>query len=186
MSTVTSEPASKAQDTAEASSPAADFVLVDTPDFAAEGDLSRKSWRELISLGRECLQNGHVASAQRVFKRALDVKPNHPLCRSYLGLCYALLNPCSVSALPLCKTAASEMHRPDIFLNLGKVYMVMENRQKAVAAFDHGLAIDPRNEALRQEMQRIGVRKRPVLFFLPRENVLNVKLGKLFKRMGLR
>ena len=136
MSTITSDSASKAQDAPATVSPAADFVLVETPDFASEKDLSRKSWRELISLGRDCLRQGRFAAAQQVFKRALDLKPNHPLCRSYLGLCYALLNPCSVSALPMCKTAAAEMHRPDIFLNLGKVYALMENRKKAIASLE--------------------------------------------------
>ena len=50
-------------------------------------------------------------------------------------------------------------------------------------AIAQGLALDPRNSALRSLQSEIGVRKRPVLGFLSRNNPVNRTLGKLRRQM---
>jgi hypothetical protein len=44
------------------------------------------------------------------------------------------------------------------------------------------LMIDPANQEIGQELQRLGVRRSPVLSFLPRRHVLNRWIGVVRRR----
>ena len=50
-------------------------------------------------------------------------------------------------------------------------------------AIAQGLALDPRNAALRALHDEIGVRKRPVFGFLSRNNPVNRTLGRLRRNL---
>ena len=86
----------------------------------------------------------------------------------------------SIMAVKVCRTAArQEGYRPEVCWNLGRVLLLANRRREAHRAFTWGLRMQPDHSGIRQEIQRMGQRKRPVLPFLPRGNALNVFLGRL-------
>ena len=69
---------------------------------------------------------------------------------------------------------------PDLLVNLAKAYLVARNKRAAVHALRRALnrsrGVDPRAQA---ELAALGIRRTPVLGFLPRGFFLNAWLGRL-------
>lgn len=103
---------------------------------------------------------------------------------SFLGYGIARYQRQVKEGLRLCEHAVkAQFYNPDCHLNLARVQVLAKNRKGAVNAIAQGLALDPRNAALRALQAEIGVRKRPVIGFLARENPVNRTLGKLRRQM---
>ena len=121
------------------------------------------------------------------FENALRLVSEEPLYMSYLGLTRVLLRKGAKEAVALCEKAASkEFCRPEIYRNLGRVYLMRGERKKALDAWAQGLAIDKNNEEILQELNRMRTRSTPPFSFLHRNNPLNFYLGKLLGKLGLR
>lgn len=98
---------------------------------------------------------------------------------SYYGLCLALVQKKFKPAVDLCRKAIElQFYHPEHYANLARVYMAAENRKKALAAIDEGLRVLPDDESLVELRVELGRRKKPVIPFLPRDNALNVALGR--------
>ena len=103
---------------------------------------------------------------------------------SFLGYGIARYQKQVKEGLRLCQHAVkTQFYHPDCHLNLARVQILAKNRKGAVHAIAQGLALDPRNSALRSLHDEIGVRKRPVIGFLSRNNPVNRTLGKLRRQM---
>ena len=90
-------------------------------------------------------------------------------------------------AISLCERALQvESQNVEIYLNLGKVYLRAGLKIKAVETFRRGLKIDSENPEIIAELQLLGIRKKPVIPSLPRDNFLNKYLGIILSRLGLR
>lgn len=104
-----------------------------------------------------------------------DIPPNY---LSYLGLAIALAEKRYRDGAELCEKAIKkEFYNPLYYLNLGKVYFAGGYRLKAINAFYNGLKIDGSHNEIMAELKRIGIRRKPLISFLPRTNVLNRYLG---------
>jgi tetratricopeptide (TPR) repeat protein len=103
---------------------------------------------------------------------------------SYYGLALAHGKGPTSEAIQACERAVRlDPTDPVLRLNLGKAYALCGRTTKALAAFERGAAIAPKNAALRAEISKYDRRRPPVLSFLPRTNPLNRWLGRL--RSGL-
>ena len=103
---------------------------------------------------------------------------------SFLGYGIARYQKQVKEGLRLCQHAVkAQFYHPDCHLYLARVQILAKNRKGAVHAIAQGLALDPRNSALRSLHDEIGVRKRPVIGFLSRSNPVNRTLGKLRRQM---
>ena len=90
-------------------------------------------------------------------------------------------------AAEFCQAAIErEFYNSDHYENLGRVWVEGGSRRKAVEAFDKGIALSPENRRLRKLREEIGVRRRPVIPFLHRDNPLNITLGRMRHRMKTR
>ena len=98
---------------------------------------------------------------------------------SYYGLCIAALRKQYSDAMQYCQLSL-KVHpkNPDHFENLGKVHLLARSRKGAVEALFDGLSHDPEHEGINRVLDGIGRRQDPVIGFLPRDNILNVYLGK--------
>ena len=97
---------------------------------------------------------------------------------SYFGLSLALVKKEYKTAVELCKRAIDlEFYNGDHYANLSRVYLAAGKRKAAVDAADSGLKLQPENEQLRSARRALGVRARPAVPFLKRENPINVSLG---------
>jgi len=151
------------------------------------GDTQETDPEELYKAGVFLLKRDKTREALIAFKHALALKDTDPRYMSYLGLCLALVEGKVKEAQRLCeKSIEKEFFRPELFLNLGRVYLMSGNKKKAHVIFRKGLSIDKDNMDIRYELERMGVRKPPVLPFLDRRSVLNKLAGKFLNRLRLR
>ena len=102
------------------------------------------------------------------------------LMYSYLGYGIARYKGRPRDGVALCEHAVKiEFFQPDNQFNLARTYLLVGNREKAVAALRRGLKLDPDHGGLRALATQMGQRRRPVLRFLSREHPLNRFLGRL-------
>ena len=104
---------------------------------------------------------------------------------SYYGLCLCLTRMDIRQATQQCRLAVRlDRYRPDCWWNLGRVALARNRRGEAYRAFAEGLKIQPDHCGLLEDNKRLGVRSRPVLVMVSRQNPLNVLLGLLRSRLG--
>ncbi|HSK11310.1 MAG TPA: tetratricopeptide repeat protein [Vicinamibacterales bacterium] len=127
-----------------------------------------------------------------------------PVVSSYLAYCMAKERGQHREAIRLCEAALkAEPHNPAHYLNLGRIYVLTNQKTKALAAFRKGLSSDattdnspaaesPAEGRAKQqalilaELRKLGIRKRPPFPSLPRDHALNRVAGRLLARLGLR
>jgi len=131
------------------------------------------------------LEEGNAFEAMYVLEDAEKLNST-PLLRSYLAYCRAKIKDEYAESIRVCKQSISEdPQNGDHYLNLGRIYMLVEKRGPAMQAFRAGLKIGP-NPQLMRELRKFEQRKSPVFPSLHRDHVLNIKLGKLLAKIGLR
>jgi Tfp pilus assembly protein PilF len=99
---------------------------------------------------------------------------------SFYGLCLAVCSDRLEEARSICEAAVrAEFYNPDLYRNLGRVYLRAGDRLQAFGSFVRGLQLNPRHAGLLGEIRRLGIRKRPVVRFFPRSHPVNRILGRL-------
>jgi len=138
-----------------------------------------------LKIGLALLNDGKAWEALLVFKKALEQDAANPFYLSYYGLCMAKVEKNATKALPFCERAIQKNFiRPELFCNLGKVYLLKGDRRRAYQAFKKGLSIDRSHLELRIELSRMGARRQPVFPFLSRNNVFNHLVGILCYKLS--
>jgi len=138
---------------------------------------------DYIELGMLYIREERYRSAYKPLRQALlvygqrDAEDVPTVLLSYYGLCLVALEKEVDRGLDFCRQAIEQAgHRTDFYLNLGKAYLFLNRKSQAIAAFQHGLEID-HDARLNAELRRLGVRRNPLLAFLPRHHFLNRYLG---------
>ena len=132
-------------------------------------------------LGLAFFGKHHWRTAARHFalaeQKSVRRDAHERLYRSYHGL--SLVFSGDISGLNLCRhTAARETRQATVFHNLALAEIRLRHRKRACAAIRHGLQLDPAHAGLRDLRRVMGVRRKPCLPFLRRNNPLNKWLGK--------
>jgi hypothetical protein len=127
-----------------------------------------------------------------------------PVVNSYLAYCIAKERGQVRNAVNLCQSALSaEPDNPAHYLNLGRIFLLAEDKAKAIATFWKGVSKGPgaergagttepprlgrREHALiLEELRRLGIRKPAPFPSLDRRHPLNVIAGKFLATIGLR
>ena len=87
--------------------------------------------------------------------------------------------------LELCKKAvAFDRRSPHAYASLAQLYLLAGSRKAAVETVARGLAYAPGHPVLSRLQEKVGVRQKPPLSFLPRNNTINRSLGRLLHRLG--
>ena len=166
----------------------------------------------------ETLDHSEFENAQRVIFAidrgntlhgliALECSPHLrslPAVESYLGYCVAKERGKLREAVRLCQSALNaEPNNPAHYLNLGRVFLIAQDKGKAIAAFWKGISKAPGAEAgvlvkraqrgharehnlILEELRRLGIRKKTPFPSLHRAHPLNRVAGKLLATLGLR
>ncbi len=101
---------------------------------------------------------------------------------SYYGLCLAMANGRLSEAMEICEQAVeAEFYNPDLYLNLGKVYLKAGDRSRAFGTLVRGFQLNPRHPGLVRAIRRLGLRRRPTVRFLARNHLVNRLLGRLLR-----
>jgi tetratricopeptide (TPR) repeat protein len=129
--------------------------------------------------GRDLLVRGEMAPAFEHFRTAHQVDRANPRYRSFYGLGLALVERRFDRALELCRSAAKEeFFNPELYHNLARVHLAFGFKAEAIRYLRRGLMIDPGNAAMVVELHELGLRRRPLLTFLPRRHPVNRLLGR--------
>ena len=143
---------------------------------------SEVAWRNgLQSLERRCYKESIA-----LFQQAIDLErtegTKNPRMKfvSYLGLALTLSQGKSDEGLKLCEQAVKrEFFDPDLYCNLGMVYLRHRMKSPAFEAFQKGLNLKPGHRRILEELERYDHRSEPVFAFLPRGHALNRLAGRL-------
>ena len=148
---------------------------------------SQASAQEHFRQGREELRDEALERALAHFRAAHRLDPGSARYRSFYGLSLGLCERRWEQALELCRSAArDEFFDPVHYHNLARLHLAFGFKAEALRLLRRGLMIDPDNNEISDALRRLGVRKRPPLSFLRRENKLNRWLGKVIERARLR
>ncbi len=138
---------------------------------------------EMFARALEMLNRNNPSSAMKHLEKALQILPNNPGYLSHYGLCVALEHGRYSVARKLCRRAIRLEPRTIVHLvNLGRVYRLQGNMKAAHETFLGAWQLDTSHPAPAIELSRMGIRRPPLLPFLPRRHWLNVRLGRL--RLG--
>lgn len=137
-----------------------------------------------VDRGIALAKEGLYTEALKVFDENLGFTQN-PVAMSYYALSLATAEGLYDKAISLCLMAAEkEFYNPDIYLNLGRIFLLNGQKSVAFKAFRKGLRFDNTHPGIIKEVKRLGVRRKPVLRFLSRGNAVNKLLGMFFVRFA--
>lgn len=130
--------------------------------------------------GIDLCEESDFEGAHKLFLQAYQLDSTSPKINSWLGYTTALVERKVQKALDYCRKAI-EGEVPDalFYRNLGKVYLLQNNKRAAIGAFARGLQIDKGNRHILNEWKVLGFRRRVLFSFLDRSNPLNKYVGKL-------
>jgi len=134
--------------------------------------------------GVEHLKERSMPKAMRSFRLAYESVDRsniyHNKYASYCGLSRVLSG--DSTGIELCREAVKrEAYDGDVYLNLARAELYLQNRKNTVVTLKKGLKLDNRHPGLRLIRKQLGVRKRSPLPFLPRSHQLNKTLGKMMR-----
>lgn len=137
---------------------------------------------------KECLKqlrDGYPAEALSHARRALGVAPKNPFYLSYAGLLSALAEKRFSDGELLCQEALGvKCNHAQLYLNLAEVYYQSGRTAEAITTLEKGMMSAGRDFRIRRALEKMGVRRSPVLPFLHRTHVLNRTLGRLRHRLA--
>ncbi len=140
---------------------------------------------EIIEQGISLAREGRYKAALDVFDQDICFTQN-AAAMAYYALCLAEEERNFERALSLCLMAVEkEFYNPDVYLNLGRILVLNRQKSTALKAFKKGLGYDGANRDIIAEIRRLGLRRRPVFTFLPRQHPLNKYLGMLSKGIAM-
>jgi len=141
---------------------------------------------ESFDRGMQSMEQGRQDQALAFFEAAISLDKQYgsgtPQARylSQYGLCLGLLGRRKQEGVRFCRQAvALEGYNADLQWNLGRSLLMANRRREAWAAFAKGLRLQRDHRGIIQSLRGMGIRRRPALPFLPRENPINVFLGRL-------
>ena len=147
---------------------------------------SEVAWRG----GLAALERRSLKESIGLFQQAIDLERQEgaksPKMKyvSYLGLALTMSQGKSQEGQKLCEEAVKrEFFDPDLYCNLGIVYLRNRMKSQAFEAFQKGLNLKPGHSRILEELERYDRRRDPMLSFLPREHYLNRLLGRVRYRL---
>lgn len=135
--------------------------------------------RALYLQGISCWNKRRYDNALVCFQRAYELAPGNPFVMSYLGLARVKMKAVE-EGLELCRQAVRKKpFNEDLLYNLGQAYRMAGNRNEARKTFLLGAKGCDDTQRFLNALKEMGVRRKPVIPFLSRDNVLNRWLGKI-------
>lgn len=100
---------------------------------------------------------------------------------SATGLALAMAENKTQEGLNYCRRALEKAPRQtELYYHMGLVYLKGGKKGKAYTSLQGGLDINPDHAGILALLRKMGVRKKPILPFLPREHAINRFLGTWF------
>ncbi|NWF52859.1 MAG: DUF4115 domain-containing protein [Nitrospirae bacterium] len=138
--------------------------------------MQEKDGEKLYRKGLEALNRGDTLSALSYFERAINIERSPSVCSGY-AYCIAKERGQISNAISLCEEAIQkEPQNTFHYLNLGRIYLIHNNRAEAIKTFREALKYEE-NPVIIEILNTLGLRRPPVIKFLKRNNPVNKYLG---------
>jgi tetratricopeptide (TPR) repeat protein len=111
---------------------------------------------------------------------------DNPQMLSLMGYCIVSDAGQIKQGISMCvKAISNDPFNSDHYLNLGRIYILGNDRRRAIQSFKKGLHIrkDPR---IIKELRQLGIRRTPPISSLPRGHFLNIITGKVLNFLAKR
>jgi len=139
---------------------------------------------DLLREGDAAWERGDRPAAHEAYRAAQQLDGNNPEVLSRLGLTLTVVAKDEYKGVAFCEEALRRgLADADALYRLAIVYETTHQKERAVRAVRQGLAVDNTHPGLAGMIQRLGVRRPPVIPFLPRSNPINKYLGMLRHRI---
>jgi len=146
------------------------------------------SFEDILNEVTDAAENGSYQLALTYLSQAGQYSKN-PVLQSFHAYCTAGLTTDRRKlreALRLCQDSMQrDSGNSTHYLLQGRILLLMGDRKNAIKVFQTGLKVEP-NPKIIAEIKRIGMRKTNIFEKLDRDHPLNLYLGKLLSRVGLR
>lgn len=130
-------------------------------------------------------KRGNTKLAIRLLQQFAESN-NFPEAKAWFGYCTAYENQEFSRGIDLCRDAIRcDRLLPDGYLALSRIYLRKSLRKPAIETLQQGLKMT-RDEEISTLLVNLGVRKKPIIPFLSRDNFLNIFLGRILGAMGMR
>lgn len=138
--------------------------------------LKEKNWNAAL----KALRESEKRFLERSTEQTADAVP--PQVLSALGLCMAMAENRIQDGVLYCQRAINdEAYEAQFYYYLGLVYLKAPNKKKALNSFYNGLKVNPSHTRIKKQLHEMGIRKMPLLSFLPRDHFLNKFFGQLIR-----
>lgn len=138
-----------------------------------------------IKRGIQEAKCGNTSVGLELFQNAASILKT-PEAKAWFGYCLVVEENYVQTGIALCQEALIKNPKlSDGYLALGKIYLHKGNRKQAIEILQQGLKEAQDHEIL-MFLESIGARKKPPFPFLSRNHGINIFLGRLLARLGLR
>lgn len=145
-----------------------------------------RSAEQSFKRGLAALSAGRGREALAMFEAAIEIEKrsgaSRPQARylSFYGMCLAIEKKQLNEGIRFCRQALhDEFFNPELCWNLGRLLQRAGRRREAHEVLVKGYSLQPGHQGISEELARMGMRRRPILGFLARTNVVNVLLGRI-------
>jgi len=109
-----------------------------------------------------------------------------PEAKAWFGYCLAHEKKDASKGIEYCKGVLKRKSKlVDGYLALAKIYLDTGQNKQAFDVLQQGLK-ETNHVEVYTLLKSMGIRKKPVLPFLSRSNILNIRLGRIMASMGVR
>lgn len=141
--------------------------------------------KSVFAKGLDALAHDDMLTALASFEKAKHIEDS-PVINSYYAFCIAKERGQVSKAILLCEESIQKEPNNSLhYLNLGKIYLIDKSKTEAIRIFREGLNVDA-NHQIVEELNKLVIRKPPVISFLKRSNPANKYLGIILKKLRLR
>lgn len=141
--------------------------------------------KRIFTKGVEGLAQGDTLLALGFFEKVRQME-NSPVADSYYAFCIAKERGQVSKAISLCRESIKREPENSLhYLNLGRIYLLEHNKTEAIRILREGLNFE-KNQQIVEELNKLDIRKPPVIGFLKRSNPINKYFGIILKKLRLR
>ncbi len=138
-----------------------------------------------LSFGIREAKRGNTVLGFELLKGYINTN-DFPEAKAWFGYCLAKEKMDIPLGISHCKDALNiDPNLSDVYLASARIYLFNGQRKFAIDALQQGMKSTP-HEEISNMIKQLGVRKKPVVPYVSRDNFINVSLGRLLTSVGLR
>ncbi len=139
-------------------------LLAPQRDASPEEKASRVQAEASFKHGMSALEAKEFARAEMYLRAACDLNPEVAKYRSFLGVAMAGQGKGFKAAESRCKEAIEmEIYNPNHYVNLGIVYRMMGQAEKAKSQFEQALQWNPKHKTALGELEKLKTGRKGIL-----------------------